>query len=478
MAVIGALALASTTTLSAVEASVPPPIIICTPPPPPPPTGSPWPSPSSSLTTPLSLGVSWPAVPGAELYDVHVSLGGAWDPFLSVTSAVPEALIQDLQPATAYSLAVRSRGPKPAAWTAIGELASCTTAGDSLTANLIRPPRGPAQPDAIVVGFTEAAPAPVPGSRWTLNYRSRVANHESTTEVPPGALNQTITGLNESTAYDVWLSVSLAPWGRAGPQSPIVVHRTSSHATSSFEVFRISELCGDGCQPDMLGEHDSGDLLSDVDFITHVAASGSTSHFNISFNSSIVTRYCVERRVPPADDWADYLSCNGPTTTNYTCACNNWIDRCIGRLDISSCDTTGPWHGFPVCRCSAASLSRSFAEVGRMPVYAPFPQLSPPPPDWDCTKTTPPPSKSHYLGSWYSTPAAAACPPGTSPAADAGQQGSCSWARRASQHFVLGRDLHALGFNTSGAADYPELVHNRQVLQKAFERHPARCCGC
>ena len=105
-----------------------------------------------------------------------------------------------------------------------------------------------------------------------------------------------------------------------------------------------------------------------------------------------------------------------------------------------------------------------------MPVYAPFPQLSPPPPDWDCTKTTPPPSKSHYLGSWYSTPAAAACPPGTSPAADAGQQGGCSWARRASQHFVLGRDLHALGFNTSGAADYPELVHNRQVLQKAFKR--------
>ena len=36
----------------------------------------------------------------------------------------------------------------------------------------------------------------------------------------------------------------------------------------------------------------------------------------------------------------------------------------------------------------------------------------------------------------------------------------------------------AAGFNTSGAADVPELLHNRDVLRRAFARHEARCCGC
>jgi hypothetical protein len=73
-------------------------------------------------------------------------------------------------------------------------------------------------------------------------------------------------------------------------------------------------------------DHDSGDLLADVSFITRVAAAGHVI-FNISFNTSVVTRYCVQRLVPPTRDWADYVSCNGPYVEDYTCECNNWCVR-------------------------------------------------------------------------------------------------------------------------------------------------------
>ena len=71
-------------------------------------------------------------------------------------------------------------------------------------------------------------------------------------------------------------------------------------------------------------------------FITHIAVGGvcrysplraapphalnceqASGVFNISFNSSIITRYCVERRVPLAGDWADYVSCDGSHANDY-----------------------------------------------------------------------------------------------------------------------------------------------------------------
>ena len=436
--------------------------ITCAPPSPwPPPAGSPPAAPTSHVRTPVSLGLSWPSQPGAELYDVHVSLATKWDPFVSLTSESNSAVVLDLMPGTVYLLAVRSRGPHPAAWSPLGPRVSCSTVGDAATDALIRPPQLAAG-TAVVVSFAKAAT-----QGWTLHSRKAGSSDRFTlTSVESGSTTATITDLGAGAEYDVYLE------DENGRNGPIVLHRTSAPGTGFFEMFRISELCGDACEPDMLGDHDSGDLLADVDFITHVASS---DHFNISFNASIVTRYCVERRVPATDDWADYLSCNGPTTTDYTCACNNWIDRCIGRLDISSCDLHHSGHGMPACQCSAASLARSHAEVGRMPVYAPFPNTGggKGPVDWNCTATTPPASASHYLGSWYSTPSEAACKPGTSPAAE-----GCSWSRRAAQHFVLGADLHVLGFNTSDVTDMPELEHNRKVVLDAFDLHPARCCGC
>ena len=88
--------------------------ITCAPPSPwPPPAGSPPAAPTSHVRTPVSLGLSWPSQPGAELYDVHVSLATKWDPFVSLTSESNSAVVLDLMPGTVYLLAVRSRGPHP-----------------------------------------------------------------------------------------------------------------------------------------------------------------------------------------------------------------------------------------------------------------------------------------------------------------------------------------------------------------------------
>jgi len=136
---------------------------------------------------------------------------------------------------------------------------------------------------------------------------------------------------------------------------------------------------------DFLANHDAGDMLADVDFITHTANS---SHFVRDFNASVITRYCTERRPEP---FADYVSCNGEDTEHYTCVCNNWIDRCIGRLDRSTCIDS---HD---CQCSNASLRRSAEAIGRMPVFAPFPNISH---RSAGVCNAPPVNRSTFLGYW------------------------------------------------------------------------------
>ena len=86
-----------------------------------------------------------------------------------------------------------------------------------------------------------------------------------------------------------------------------------------------------------------------------------------------------------------------------------------------------------------------------------------------------PVSESLLLGEWFSMPAAAECRPSTR--AFPGPDG-CSWARRATQHFVRGFELLGLGFNTSRPYDAAQLRQNDEVIERAFARHPRRCCDC
>eukprot|EP00965_Chrysotila_dentata_P023873 790872-Pleurochrysis_carterae.AAC.4 len=194
-----------------------------------------------------------------------------------------------------------------------------------------------------------------------------------------------------------------------------------------------------------------------------------TSPFVTDFNASVITRYCVAMHDAP---FADYVSCNGRKPWNYSCACNNWVDRCIGRLDRSSCHNNTHSAFMPSCSCTNASLAASSKRIGRMPVYYPYPDFRH---FSNSSCAVPPLHASTYLGDWYSMPAEAECDPGT--AAFPGLN-ACTWARQPRQHFVHGHELVLGRFNVSGPFDLVELQQNEAVIQKAFARHPSRCCGC
>ena len=177
---------------------------------------------SPAASDAAALGVSWVPSPGAELYDVHISLSNAWRPFLSVTS--PEPTVLDLPPGTAFLLAVRSRGPRPQRWSPLGPRRICST---RTFAQRIRPPQGPLRCDAVVVHFSTAA-----SSGWALFHRQRGSPAPFTkTEVPPGRHNVIISGLLKGRVYEVYLEEK-----SDGPSAPVVLHRTSSPAIESFEV--------------------------------------------------------------------------------------------------------------------------------------------------------------------------------------------------------------------------------------------------
>ena len=232
-------------------------------------------------------------------------------------------------------------------------------------------------------------PAPRGGRQGLERRAVFAANGTSVTSVK-------LEGLTQDTAYEVRASVG------AGPYSDSVVHRTASSSFDPLVVHRISENCGDECEPDLLYNHDTGSILADVEFITAMSRGG---HFVQDFNASVTTRYCVHHERRPA--YADYVSCNGNDTEHYDCYCNNWIDRCIGRLDTSVCNASVPDpQKMPACTCSDASLAESAKYLGRMPVYNPFPHhhhTSAAPPLPDCN--VPPLGESTF---WAT---GTACPP-------------------------------------------------------------------
>ena len=110
--------------------------------------------------------------------------------------------------------------------------------------------------------------------------------------------------------------------------------------------------------------------------------------------------------------------------------------------------------------------------IPRPTVYYPFPDFRNVHTN-SCNAT--PISGSVFLGEWFSMPASAECDPSTLtlPGAD-----GCSWARRATQRFVRGFELLGLGFNTRRNYDASQLRQNDAVIERAFARHPIRCCDC
>ena len=400
-------------------------------------------SPNCTSSTTVSLRLTWNEVPNVDLYEIQVAIAGStFAPFLAVTAVnAADGIVGDLLPGTTYFVALRARDATSRLWTNATANAPIMCATQALQPRQLHVLPPTISPKSTSVQF-DVAPKPAAGS-LEVSYRLVGAPHGypwTVTRIAGPAF--LITGLAPDSSYEVKAALVLSA-EEVGPSSDVTVMRTASTRWESFTVFRISENCGSACEVDYLYDHDAGDLLSDTDFITHAANS---SHFNIEFNHSVITKYCVQRLVgPPASlAFADYVSCNGKDTEHYTCTCNKYsarpvfepstwrvqpgacsrglytdgplcpcardshtrplvslIDRCIGRLDTSPC--AGPDMG---CNCSDASIETSAHYVGRMPVYAPFPTHV-----GNGTCDTVPQAKSTFLGYWYSLPSLAECAP-------------------------------------------------------------------
>ena len=84
------------------------------------------PPPQCSHPTSILINVAWSAPPSTDLHEIQVAaLNGA--PFLSQTSTSSELSVDDLAPATAYSLTLRSRDAQSRVWTGLSTPVSCAT---------------------------------------------------------------------------------------------------------------------------------------------------------------------------------------------------------------------------------------------------------------------------------------------------------------------------------------------------------------
>ena len=455
-----------------------------------------------------SFSISWltalPTLPfGQHMYEAQLGLASEqtekrhFIPFIATTAQSPSLIASDLLPDTKYMVKMRVRTPWTHQWSNLTTPAVlCSTKPLAPGQPLVLPPHSPPTHKSITVELAK----PLPSGQQLLVEARRMG---SSSWLPPVAVGTgglaVISGLQPASAYEVRARTDASVDARAAapPPSDVVVYRTATPGVGNLTVFRISELCGADpslpsytygedpdyrrpCEPDMLYNHDSGNLLADVEFITAVSGGGG---FVPDFNGSITSRYCVAHQDRPP---ADYVSCNGRDTEHYRCTCNVFVDRCIGRLDTSECEIvsrrsrSGKVYNDTVCTCSEASTGASAKYIGRMPVYYPFPKFhrpTHPMPKAECVpELVPPANQSIYLGDWYSMPAAGECAADVMPLP--GEGGRCTWARRATHHFVHGFQLLAEGFVYGRKYDAETLRHNDKIIERVMARHPVRCCNC
>jgi len=426
-----------------------------------------------------SLSVWWDsALPSSTLYEAQLALGpiGAQNkPFIATAVYQPSATLFDLTPGTEYVARVRTRMAGSREWSNLTDVGvTCSTSPLKPGQPLVLPPHVPPTQTTVNVAVKAGSTSPV-----SIEWRplGSVGAWSAPVQVPRALAQVTIDGLEPSSTYEVRATAA------SGSTSDVVHFSTRVPGAANLTAFRISELCGATssysyddsprrrtCEPDNLYNHDSGSLLADVLFINGAGGSG----LEPDFNGSVISRYCVSRVDRP---YADYVSCNGKDTEHYACACNLFIDRCIGRLNTSSCSYSGPKRFMPDCHCSDASREASAQYIGKMPAFFPFPDFHHKAPfPAECSPVLVPPiSESVYLGDWFSMPEPSECAPDTLALPGAG---GCSWARRATHHLVHGSELITAGFNMSRDIDVALLRQNSHVVERVLAQHPARCCDC
>jgi hypothetical protein len=446
----------------------------------------------------VSLAISWLAMSSTyDMTDVQLGLASQspFSPFLSQTTSRSSLRIDDLPPGTAFAVAMRKRlSTGDRAWTSLSQPIACSTAALQPLQPHVLPPMTPPTGDSVTLDVRLNQPE----AHLDVYYRRQgdaawlFAKVSPLPASPPIAdVSLPVSGLYPGQTYEIRV-LAEPPYNGSStraPPSDIVSFRTADADGPSappLDVYRVTEHCGDSCPPDLLHNHNAGDLLADVFFITAMSdPTAKPNPFIKSFDIVTVTKYCVARAATP---FVDYTSCNGANPETTQCACNNYIDRCIGRTDegpdgfgSAACEVGGSKNdtsGMPLCSCTDASMAASKKTIGMMPVFHPFPKemqgAGAIKPLRSCT--VPPRKESTFLGQWYSFPGEAECQSDHSPSS-----GDCSWSRRSWQHFVHGKELLALGFNTSAAKqDVPQLHQNADIITRAFDRIPRteRCCGC
>ena len=195
-----------------------------------------------------------------------------------------------------------------------------------------------------------------------------------------GARGITLSELGADSAYR--LEVICDGVGSA----PLTV-RTADPATTWLEVFRVAENFV--AWPDFLANHNSGTLEGDATFLTGSGGGTTTNRTRFfDFYASPRVRYCVEMakvvldnitrtpsgppNVPTNTSFAEYLSCDpfGAYFANYSCKCDNKIDREIARqtpAQIAKYCADNVSAGSP-CDCDPGSISASDSFIGHMPV--------------------------------------------------------------------------------------------------------------
>eukprot|EP00750_Incisomonas_marina_P019319 INCI3286.1.p1 GENE.INCI3286.1~~INCI3286.1.p1 ORF type:complete len:530 (-),score=83.09 INCI3286.1:192-1781(-) len=275
-----------------------------------------------------------------------------------------------------------------------------------------------------------------------------------------------IEDLQEASTYVATVAVASDEYSSPGappPASDTFVFRTLAQGHNFTEILRISEYTTDF---DFLPNHDGASFEASSAFLTNT---NDDSFFNLNVSSPPVTRYCVEHLLPPtvshrridansllslpSDDFADYVSCNGPEAKprnnkeDPICICDVFADRMISlqtaaqmgaACGVAPLDPTTHTHGAPDCNCSGSKWNvpaYSDTFIGAATVWEPYFYYQSPKDTYPGTRIG---------GLWYSAPKKGTCNETQSVGT-----GDCTWKRHSSADVVYGAQLMALGWNNS-----------------------------
>jgi hypothetical protein len=469
------------------------------------------------------------------------------------SGAFVTARVDGLAPSTTYRFRVRASTANEVSgwqlWAPGGGWACSTPAAPAGAPTNVRSDmQAPLPAGSLMVAFD--APAGT-ASGWFLVSAQHGAN--ATTVNTTGA-RAVLSGLPANARVMVTVRGGGAAGTAGGAadatgtaSDPVLLRTRGTGATRFVAMYRVSERQGPAdTGVDFLSNHDTGDDAGVAAFVTADPGHGK---FIGNLSDAVVTQYCVELRPLQlqegpgrgasrashagggrgggggggggAGGYADYLSCNPPDTVasgagagallagggggasatarlqpNATqlCVCRCEADRVIGHDSfVSACganSTLQPPSPYPVCNCTASSLARSAAAVGRMGVFLPWMCSGFPGSGFDGDGTCP---LSVPSGQWFSLPAAAQCAEGTgrlpAPVAPP-QEGAppppppppCSWRRLPSARLLRGSQLLARGWDAAppadGNASFAQFGANLAVWRAAFTEAAGEAGEC